>query len=209
MVVLCAVSALCDGLRERGFCSWDVRGRPSTGRGRRDAIGGASRLVSGRHLRTPGTLRALPLVPCTQFTRCPQVTGVYFGVCVAPPDGRVALDVGALRGCMCLLWIRRRGQAQREACAQLSVWMRLREGRVILLQVVGWRGPGGQCPPPAASLPSLPLACCVSSASNLADRPSRGLAPECPCEYRLREVVDVRRWGAPDGTGPGRPWVAF
>ena len=94
-------------------------------------------------------------------TRCPQVTGVYFGVCVAPPVGRVALDVGALRGCMCLLWIRRRGQAQREACAQLSVWMRLREGRVILLQVVGWRGPGGQCPPPAASLPSLPLACCV------------------------------------------------
>ena len=142
-------------------------------------------------------------------TRCPQVTGVYFGVCVAPPVGRVALDVGALRGCMCLLWIRRRGQAQREACAQLSVWMRLREGRVILLQVVGWRGPGGQCPPPAASLPSLPLACCVSSASNLADRPSRGLAPECPCGYRLREVVDVRRWGAPDGTGPGRPWIAY
>ena len=49
----------------------------------------------------------------------------------------------------------------------------------------------------------------VSSASNLADRPSRGLAPECPCGYRLREVVDVRRWGAPDGTGPGRPWLAF
>ena len=49
----------------------------------------------------------------------------------------------------------------------------------------------------------------VSSASNLADRPSRGLAPECPCGYRLREVVNVRRWGAPDGTGPGRPWVAF
>ena len=35
----------------------------------------------------------------------------------------------------------------------------------------------------------------VSPASNLADRPSRGLAPECPCGYRLREVVDVRRWG--------------
>ena len=49
----------------------------------------------------------------------------------------------------------------------------------------------------------------VSSFSNLADRPSRGLAPECPCGWRLREVVGVRRWGAPDGTGPGRPWVAF
>ena len=49
----------------------------------------------------------------------------------------------------------------------------------------------------------------VSSFSNLADRPSRGLPPDCPCGWRLPEVVGVRRWGASDGSGPGRPWVAF
>ena len=45
------------------------------------------------------------------------------------PVGLVAFDVGALLGCMCFLWIRRRGQAQRGACARLSVWMRLREAK--------------------------------------------------------------------------------
>ena len=49
----------------------------------------------------------------------------------------------------------------------------------------------------------------VSSFCNVADRPSRGLTPDCPCGWRLREVVGVRRWGASDGSGPGRPWVAF
>ena len=45
----------------------------------------------------------------------------------------------------------------------------------------------------------------VSSASNLADRPSRGLPPECPCGWSLREVPTVRRWGPSDADGPGRP----
>ena len=46
----------------------------------------------------------------------------------------------------------------------------------------------------------------VSSASNLADKPSRGLPPDCPCGWSLREVPAVRRWGPSDADGPGRPW---
>ena len=49
----------------------------------------------------------------------------------------------------------------------------------------------------------------VSSTFNLADRPSRGLVPDCPCGWRLRQVPDVLRWGDSDGAGPGRPWPTF
>ena len=49
----------------------------------------------------------------------------------------------------------------------------------------------------------------ISSVSNVADKPSRGLVPDCPCGWRLREVPGVRSWGASDGSGPGRRWTAF
>ena len=51
----------------------------------------------------------------------------------------------------------------------------------------------------------------VSSVSDLADRPSKGLAPECPCGWRLREEQEpgVLRWGGFDGSGPDRPWPAL
>ena len=45
----------------------------------------------------------------------------------------------------------------------------------------------------------------VSSASNVADIPSRGLCPEVPCTWRLREIEHVGRWDpAVDGLTPGR-----
>ena len=46
----------------------------------------------------------------------------------------------------------------------------------------------------------------VSSFSNLADAPSRGLAPLVPCGWRCVEVPDVQRWQhGRDGLRPGRP----
>ena len=45
----------------------------------------------------------------------------------------------------------------------------------------------------------------VSSASNVAGLPSRGLCPEVPCTWRLREIRHVGRWDpAVDGLTPGR-----
>ena len=45
----------------------------------------------------------------------------------------------------------------------------------------------------------------VSSASNLADRPSRGLVPVCPCGWRLRELSGVLRWSPEDHAASERP----
>ena len=43
----------------------------------------------------------------------------------------------------------------------------------------------------------------MPSASNVADRPSRGLAPEVPCTCDLWELQGVRRWSPfSDGLGP-------
>ena len=45
----------------------------------------------------------------------------------------------------------------------------------------------------------------VSSASNVANLPSRGKPPEVPCTWDLREVKQVGRWDAArDGLTPGR-----
>ena len=49
----------------------------------------------------------------------------------------------------------------------------------------------------------------VSSTSNVADAPSRGVEPDSPCGWRLQEVRHVGRWGPSDGFGPGRPWPAL
>ena len=49
----------------------------------------------------------------------------------------------------------------------------------------------------------------VSSASIIADKPSRGIVPNCPCGWRLREVLGVARWERSDGSGLGRPWPAL
>ena len=45
----------------------------------------------------------------------------------------------------------------------------------------------------------------VSSASNLADRPSRGLVPVCPCGWRLQELSGVLRWSPEDHAASERP----
>ena len=45
----------------------------------------------------------------------------------------------------------------------------------------------------------------VSSASNLADKPSRGLVPDCPCGWRLRELSGVLCWDAQDYAASERP----
>ena len=46
----------------------------------------------------------------------------------------------------------------------------------------------------------------VSSGSNLADRPSKGLVPECPRGWHMWEMVSVQRWDPDmDGVGPPRP----
>ena len=48
----------------------------------------------------------------------------------------------------------------------------------------------------------------VSSASDAAATPNRGLVPDCPCDWHLRELQGVRRWHPlQDGQGPGRPFV--
>ena len=49
----------------------------------------------------------------------------------------------------------------------------------------------------------------VSSTSNVADAPSRGVEPDCPCGWRLQEVRHVDRRGPSDGSGPGQPWPAL
>ena len=45
----------------------------------------------------------------------------------------------------------------------------------------------------------------VSSASNLADKPSTGLVPVCPCRWRMRELSGVLRWSAQDYEDLERP----
>ena len=45
----------------------------------------------------------------------------------------------------------------------------------------------------------------VSSASNLADKPSRGLVPDCPCGWRLQEMSGVLRWSPEDHAALERP----
>ena len=49
----------------------------------------------------------------------------------------------------------------------------------------------------------------VSSTSNVMDKPSKGVVPDCPCGWRLREVLGAACWGRSDGSGPGRPWPAL
>ena len=49
----------------------------------------------------------------------------------------------------------------------------------------------------------------ITSASNVVDKPSRDIVPDCPCGWRLREVRGVARWERSDGSGPGRPWPAL
>ena len=42
--------------------------------------------------------------------------------------------------------------------------------------------------------------------SSMADRPSRGLTPECLCGWDLRELKGIGRWSCDyDGNSPGRP----
>ena len=43
----------------------------------------------------------------------------------------------------------------------------------------------------------------VSNGSNLADKPSRGLVPDCPREWQLWELEGVGRWVP--GLGPNPP----
>ena len=43
----------------------------------------------------------------------------------------------------------------------------------------------------------------VSSGSNLADKPSRGLVPDCPLGWQLWDLAGVGRWVP--GIGPGPP----
>ena len=38
----------------------------------------------------------------------------------------------------------------------------------------------------------------VSPAPSLAGKPSRGLVPDCPCGWCLRELSGVLRWSAKD-----------